>query len=381
MIHQKSPPGDQIDFNRPGEMPAKRTPLRTWRLEPGRHYLSVAGPHYRAVGIFESVELQGLCIEPETPEYTFVQVSDTHLSERRPAVTAELMNTFRLLKKQKVAFVIIAGDMADRATRDEFEMFAAVAKASDGLPIYGCVGNHDAYLSSSRPDMLDLLPSLFPGGKTNYVLNRPPLRFIVVDAAYWMMPEGKVGNIAPGWSDVFPGSDSPGCGMGPEGIKWLHRTLAADTTTPTVIVSHFPFLFGPGEQTQCGYRLHAWMPIEHDRELEPIIKAAPNVVATLNGHLHWNHLEIYQNDYGDDITSLQGPAFCEWPGGYKVFRVYSDGDDVRLEWETRLVGNMGYVATVGKAPSHSPSLSWHISTSHEHDLLSEPGGLDLTRDR
>ena len=63
-----------------------------------------------------------------------------------------------------------------------------------------------------------------------------------------------MGNIADRWSDYFPGSDSPGCGMGPEGIKWLRRTLAADTTTFKVLVQHFPFLYDSVE-TQCGYML------------------------------------------------------------------------------------------------------------------------------
>ena len=111
------------------------------------------------------------------------------------------------------------------------------------------------------------------------------------------------------------------------------------------------------------------MPSELDRELDPIIKAVPNVVATLNGHLHWNHLETYQNDYGDDINSFQGPAFLDWPGGYKLFRVYSDRDGVRLEWEMRLMDNMGCVAGLRTG---ALSASWRISTSHERDLISEP---------
>ena len=372
MIYQKAPPGGQVDFDNPGKMPAKKAPLRTWRLEPGRHYISIVGSHHRAAGSFESLELQGLRIVPETPTYTFVSIPDTHLQKQKPTVTAALTNTFRLLQKQGVAFAIIAGDMTDLATREEFAIVAQVVNASNGFPIYGCVGNHDAYHSSSRPDMLELLPGLFPGGTTNYVLDEAPLRFIVVDAAYWMTAEGKAGNIAPRWSDYFPGSDSPACGMGPEGLKWLRRTLAADTTTPTVIVSHFPFMFGlgPGE-TQCGYRLDKFLGSEQDHEtaLDPFIKAAPNVVATLNGHLHWNHLEVVQNDYGDDIISLQSPAFSAWPGGYTVFRVYSNGGRVRLEWETRLMDNMGCVAGLRTG---ALSASWRISTSHERDLISEP---------
>ncbi len=378
MIHQALPAGDtQINFDLPGTTPAAKAPLRSWRLEPGRHYISIAGPHYRAAGVFERLELRGLSIEPQTPTYTFAHVPDVHMGEQKRAVAAELIETFRLLRSQGIAFTIVGGDMASRATRDEFAIFATVVETADGFPIYGCVGNHDAYHASSRTDMLELLPSVFPGRQTNYVLNQPPLRFIVVDAAYWKMPAGKTGDLAPGWSVAFPGSDSPGCGMGPRGLEWLRRTLAADTTTPTVIVSHFPFLFAPAEHSQCGYRLDDCG--ENDRELEPFIKAAPNVAATLNGHLHWNHLDIYPNDHGDDILSFQGPAFCDWPCGYQVFRVYGGGDDVRLEWEMCLMDNMGFVATGGETPSRSASLSWKISTSYERDLVSEPGGVRLAR--
>ena len=156
--------------------------------------------------------------------------------------------------------------------------------------------------------------------------------------------------------------------MTPEGRQWLIDTLAADTTTPTIVVSHYPFQI-TGGPTQCGYILNS-----EEGELQNIIKAAPNVFATLNGHNHWNHVETYQNDYGDDITSHQGPAFGFWPGGYKVFSVYPDGDGVRLEWELRLVENVGYVATACPALSHSSNFSWRISSSYGRDLISEPGG-------
>ena len=67
--------------------------------------------------------------------------------------------------------------------------------------------------------------------------------------------------------------------------------------------------------------------------------------------------------------------FSTWPAGYRVIRVYSDGDKALLEWETRLVDNMGYVATAdGKHPPEPDPTSnfWHISTSYGVDLVSDP---------
>jgi len=371
MIFQEVPEGHaQIDFDLPGNMPDKKVKLATWRLEPGRHYVSIAGPHYRAGGDFKSLELQGLGIVPESPTHTFSQFADTHIGyaneyesevHRGGQSALKLGDTLDTLRQQGVAYAIIAGDMTDDAKQPQFTFLANAIAAGGGLEVYGCVGNHDSYHPSSRPELLETCPDLFPGGKTNYVLHKPPLRFIVVDAANWMTPEGKVGNIAPRWDDYYRFHRSPRCGMGPDGIKWFRRTLAADTTTLTVVVSHFPFSISPGK-TPCGYVMdvHA-----EQGELQEFVKAAPNVVATISGHFDLNHVETFQNDYGDDVTSFQGPPFCSWPGGYRVFRVYTDGDDVRLEWETRLVDNMGYVSTAEPECRDSTSLSWRISTGDD----------------
>ena len=57
MIYQQVPPGGQVDFSSPWVMPDNNAALRTWRLDPGGHYMSVASLHYRAAGTFESIQL------------------------------------------------------------------------------------------------------------------------------------------------------------------------------------------------------------------------------------------------------------------------------------------------------------------------------------
>ncbi len=372
MIYADLLPGQtQVDFGRPGKMPAKKAPLRTWRLEPGRHYISIAGPPARIkrnAGTFEGIELLGLETVPETPVYTFAQFSDPQYIVEYPIAT-QLGKTFNALRQEGVSFAVIAGDMTENALTEQHKMLSEAISAGGGLPVYGCIGNHDSYYTTSRPELL-AIPGLFPTGATNYTFTQGPLRFVVTDGSYWQTEEGK-------WVDYYftsrftKSEEMVAIGMSPEGLQWLSETLAADTTNPTIVVCHYRFSFSPGK-TQCGYVLdkHA-----QQGDLQDIIKAAPNVFATLNGHNHWNHVETYQNDYGDDITSHTGPPFGIWPGGYKIFRVYSDGDDVRLEWEMRLVDNMGYrhFGTRDGGIS-SLSLSWGISTSYGRDLISEPGG-------
>ena len=80
MIYQEVPAGQtQIDFDLPGDMPGKKINLVRWHLTPGRHYISIAGPHYRAAGAFESIELHGLDTVAQRPDYTFALIADAHL--------------------------------------------------------------------------------------------------------------------------------------------------------------------------------------------------------------------------------------------------------------------------------------------------------------
>ena len=338
-----------------GAMPPRGVQLAQWRLDKGRHYLAVAGPHFRPGGVFGHLEIRSLNRKPEAPLYQFALFADTHLGAGRstwmnvkmngPAV-AEFASTLGLLRSQRIAFALLAGDMTDSATREQFETLAGVLKAS-GLPAYGCVGNHDAYRSSSRPDMLDLMPWAFPGGKTDYVLDKQPLRFVVVDASYWRTKDGK-------FVDFYERANTRGIGMKPEQVEWLRGALAEDTSTPTVVMWHYPFYNGGG-LSSCGYKLRAQTA---NRSVLNLLEKTPNVIATVNGHTHWDAVDNYKG-----ITCVQNGAFAEWPNSYRVFRVFAD----RMEWEVRQVNNRGFVResfVVKKA------LSWMIST-RDGDLAGE----------
>ena len=115
---------------------------------------------------------------------------------------------------------------------------------------------------------------------------------------------------------------------------------------PTVVVSHYPF-YNHGGVSSCGYELAA----QRNGQVMDLLCATPNVVATLNGHTHWNSV-----DEAEGVSCIQNAAFVEWPNMYRVFRVYDD----RVEWEVRLASNFGFVRE-----SFVPrkALSWMISTA------------------
>ena len=191
------------------------------------------------------------------------------------------------------------------------------------------MGNHDVYLDSSRPDALELLGDQFPGGGLDYVLSKPPLRFVVLDVKI-EEPDAREAQRA-----------------------WLREALAADRQTSTLVIWHYA-PYNRGGLSSCGFRLHDWSTLGQEAVLD-LVQEAPNIVATLNGHDHWDEVNDLRG-----IHHIQNAAFVERPNSYRVFRVYRD----QLEWEVRQARNRRFIResfVVSKANS------WMIAT-RESDL-------------
>jgi len=330
-----------------GERPPNQVELTKWLLPEGRHYLFVCAPHFRGSGIFRRLELHALEEPVRAPVQRFALLSDTHLGSGRSVWMnaklnepsgAELASCLRSLHGEGLDYAFIAGDMTDGATRDQFATLARACGGTD-LPVYGCIGNHDSYHASSRPDALRLCADLFPDGRTDYAIRRGNLRFVVLDGSHWRAADGT-------FMDHYKRGQSRGVGTRPEQIDWLRNTLAADRKTPTIFIWHYP-LHNRAEISSCGYRMANW---STGPKVRAVLEKAPNLVATLCGHTHWNEVNRRAS-----TSYLINPAFCEWPNAYRVFRVYDD----HLEWELRQVANRGFVRESFAVPK---ALSWMIST-------------------
>jgi len=345
-------PGPMPDDAR-GERPPSTVELAGFRMTKGRHYITIAGPHIRSGGIFGKLELRANASPVEKPLYTFGMFADTHIGVARsmwantkllgPACV-ELEDALRRLKSENAEFAIIAGDMTDHAWRKEIEIFAGVVERG-GLPVYGCYGNHDSFDPAARANYASLMPKLVPAGpeNTDYAFTRVPLRFIVLDGSYWRDKDGKlhahlIPDAVPAYRDDI--------------TDWLRETLADDTATPTIIISHFLFYIKGGMSDITGYNGED---ARIDKEIMTILDAAPNVVATFSGHHHYNTFAIRNG-----ITSFMEPAFAEWPNAYRVCRVYAD----RLEWEIRQFSNRGFIR---EGVVKEMALLWMLHTT-EGDL-------------
>jgi predicted MPP superfamily phosphohydrolase len=342
-------PGPAPDIR--GERPPATTPLAPFRLTKGRHYLTIAGPHFRPAGAFASLELRAKDRPAEKPLHTFGFFSDTHLGFGRSnwmnfklcaSADEELENALRQLKREGAAFAILGGDMTDNGRASQFNDLASVVKRA-GLPVYGCIGNHDTF-RNSRSDIAKTIPKLFPSGpeNTDYALTPKniPLRLVVLDGSHWSDKTGAIHD--------YKAKDADQTTYRAGLHDWLRQTLAADTATPTLVISHYPFYLRRGLSPVNGYDLGKPF---LDKKTLTLLDAAPNVIATLNGHLHCNEVATRNG-----ITSLQNPAFVEWPNAYRVFRLYKD----RLEWELRQFPNRGLIR---ESAIPEKALFYHLSTA------------------
>jgi predicted MPP superfamily phosphohydrolase len=321
-----------------GTRPAAMVSIGPWTMRAGRHYVTIAGPHFRDGGTFGRLRLQLLNRPVEDPLYSFAFITDTHVRlagredwmnrKMGDATAAELARTLDDLARERLAFVIHGGDMTDTATRAELEVVRDVL-ASQPLPVYGCIGNHDRYLATSRDDARELLASHFPGAQLDYTFTKGPVRFVVLDVE---IEEPKVRS---------------------RKLQWLEETLHADAETPTVFVWHYP-AFNRGTQSTSGFRLQDWSQLGRDVLLKSLM-AAPNVFACINGHDHWDEVNTRNG-----LTFVQNAAFVEWPNSYRVYHVYRD----RLEWEVRQVRNRGFIR---ESFLPDKAMSWMIATG-EADL-------------
>lgn len=341
-------PGGVI--NRPAPILTGRAPNSSFSLTPstlraGRHYLVIAGPHTRPAGELVEVILQAAPVK-DSPLYTFAFFTDTHLAEGSAewmnrklngAAAAQLRQTLAELRGEWTDFAILGGDMVESGTAAQYAQLSEATRESK-MPIYGVMGNHETFQPTSRADMAKHVSGLFPGPNTYYELNKAPLRFIVLDKSYWRNAAGAIRE--------YPGEGFSASSITPDQVDWLKSVLARDTKTPTVIVCHFP-LFANPSISSSGYQLVSWAVADQGTEL---IARAPNVVAVLNGHTHWNQVGKSKN-----IAWIQNASFVEWPAMYRVFRVYP----THVEWETRLVSNLGFLR---ESIIPAKGLSWMIST-------------------
>lgn len=114
-------------------------------------------------------ELQKLQALGEPPSaWTFLAFGDTHDEYDDLDTTVDIMN------RSHARFALIAGDLTDRATLQEFEWSGELYQDLD-MPFLTVIGNHDA-LSDGK----DIYRKMY--GPVDYSFQHGPLKFVMFDS-------------------------------------------------------------------------------------------------------------------------------------------------------------------------------------------------------
>lgn len=155
-----------------------------------------------------------------TEPFVLAQISDLHVGSKvapNGRTGAESLRfTLAALAARKPDAILATGDLVNDARPEEYAELAAIL-ADAPAPLYLMAGNHDD---------ADLMRAAFPGhaylpprGPLSYVIERHPLRLVMLDA-------------------TIPGQ-VPGA-FTPDHAAWLDAALAAAPTTPTIVALHHP---------------------------------------------------------------------------------------------------------------------------------------------
>lgn len=166
-------------------------------------------------------------------------------------------------------FAVQLGDLIEDSDHDDdlahYRQGLALF-ASAGVPIYHVAGNHDtAHLT--EPELCELLgvEALY------YAFDVATYHFVVLHSAQ-------------------PSSGEKQTTIAAEQLAWLAADLAA-TTKNTVIFLHHSL----ADQDLAGNVWFAGLPheclVENRREVRALLAQHDHVIAVVNGHLHWNHVD------------------------------------------------------------------------------------------
>ncbi len=260
-------------------------------------------------------------------------LSDVHV---KPTATAEegMRKAFRHVNSlnNKVDFIINGGDAimdALKASKEkvqlQWDVWNKVLTNENKLPIYHCIGNHDAWgwqmtESEVRNDALFSKNWVVLQHKMSnrfYSFSHNNWKFIVLDSAQ----ENNGGYIAK---------------IDEEQFVWLETELKNTVTDQHVcIVSHIPIvsfcsaMFSDKNEANGDWKISRALLHIDNRRLIQLFKQYANIKCCLSGHIHlqdaveyWG-IQYYCN--GAVSGNWWGGAFKDFLPAYAVFDFYKDG--------------------------------------------------------
>ncbi len=243
--------------------------------------------------------------------FVFVHITDPHVNASESGRFREeglesLQRTLEAIRVVRPAFVIVTGDLTERADEASFLRYRATVDAL-GIPVYSVQGNHD-------------------GGRNTEVFNR---------------------TVGP----THLAFDHEGCRFigvnfdrGPEALDFLEAQLDDARKAGIAHVftfAHYPLLAPENPAFSIAAGFASITGERATRYLDPARRY--NVIAHFCGHLH-SHFDIADPYTG--VLSLAAPAVA----GHNAYRVCSVSDGV-LSWTVARAGTWPVAVLDGAQPS------------------------------
>ena len=307
-------------------------------IEKYMNQFKAMNPKYDVV--YEVSDKEPICFEDsENVRLSMAIIADTHLPNR-PAAEHNLKNTFIDIGNSKESFdaFLIAGDMADWGTKNEYERFYRVLDEQKEVPyLFATLGNHDAriFFKRSTKTLIEKMNKYLKLGtdKVYYSYDIKGYTFIVLCTEKRILEKAYIS---------------------PEQIAFLDKELERGTKDgkPVFVMCHQPFAetHGLPEVWKTGDMG------EQNDEVRAVMEKYKNVFF-INGHLHGGVFEKVAETINEEkgVWSISIPGyrklnnfgiqdcgtgyFCEVYDDRVVFRArkfisgeYLQGDYTRLEY-------------------------------------------------
>lgn len=276
----------------------------------------------------------GIIAEPSSKNKNFLKVAfitDIHV---KPTETAEngMRKALKHVNKLNPDFIINGGDSimdalaADKAkTQAQWDVWHKVMNAENRLPIYHCIGNHDAWGWQVKDPAIKNDPLYDKNWVVKehkmshryYSFTQNKWHFIVLDSAQ----ENNGGYIARIDEMQF---------------AWLENELKNTSANKFIcIVSHIPIvsfcstMFFEKNEPNGDFKTSRALLHTDVRKIKALFKPFKNIKACLSGHIHLqdevNYLGIKYFCNGAISGNWWGGAFQEFAPAYAMFNFYNDG--------------------------------------------------------
>lgn len=207
-------------------------------------------------------------------KFSLLQLSDTHLQAAGKRLRTGDSGADGLKKaiekaygiQEKFDAVVLTGDLVDRGSVDEYrELKAGLSLLSKDLPVFFCLGNHDARDAFAEVFGSLEASALADTSNTHYQYSAPLFTF-----------KGQVMRLVV-LDTLEPGKDQGR--LCEQRLQWLRQTLSHYPNDRIVLVMHhLPFLTGSS--------LFDSMVVDERRQLDDLLADFKTVERIICGHFH-----------------------------------------------------------------------------------------------